>query len=35
MVQIMTWRHTGAYQISEPMVTYFTDAYMRHSVSIK
>ena len=30
MVQIMAWRRTGDKPLSEPMLTHFTDAYMRH-----
>ena len=34
LVQIMTWRRTGDKPLSEPMMTQFTDAYMRHSASM-
>ena len=30
LVQIMAWRRTGDKPLSEPMLTQFTDAYMRH-----
>ena len=30
MVQIMAWRGVGDKQLSEPMLTRFTDANMRH-----
>ena len=30
LVQIMAWRRIGDKPLSEPMVTQFTDAYMRH-----
>ena len=30
LVQIMTWRRTGDKPLSEPMLTRFTGAYMRH-----
>ena len=30
LVQIMAWRRIGGKPISEPMLTRFTDAYMRH-----
>ena len=30
LVQVMAWRRTGAKPLSEPMLTRFTDAYMRH-----
>ena len=29
-VQIMAWRRPGDKPLSEPMLTQFTDAYMRH-----
>ena len=29
LVQIMTWRRKGDKPLSEPMLTWFTDAYMR------
>ena len=34
LVQIMAWRRTGVKPLSEPMVTQFNDAYMRHSASM-
>ena len=34
LIQIMAWRLTGAKPLSEPMMAYFTDAYMRHSASM-
>ena len=30
LVWIMAWRRTGDKPLSEPMLTKFTDAYMRH-----
>ena len=30
LVQVMAWRRTGDKLLSEPMLTQFTDAYMRH-----
>ena len=30
LVQVMAWRRTGDRPLSGPMVTQFTDAYMRH-----
>ena len=30
LVQIMAWRRPGTKPLSEPMLTQFTDAYMRH-----
>ena len=33
LVQIMAWRRTGDKPLSEPMITQFNDAYMRHSAS--
>ena len=30
LVQVMAWRRTGAKPLPEPMLTQFTDAYMRH-----
>ena len=30
LVQIMAWRRPGDKPLSEPMLTQFTDAYMRH-----
>ena len=35
MVQIMAWCRTGDKPLSEPMMTQFNDAYMRHSASSK
>ena len=34
LVQIMAWRWTGDKPLSEPMMTQFNDAYMRHSASM-
>ena len=34
LVQIMAWRRPGANPLSEPMMAYFADAYMRHSASM-
>ena len=34
LAQIMTWRHSGDKPLSESMVAYFTDVYMRHSASV-
>ena len=31
LVQIMAWRRTGDNPLSEPRMSLFTDAYMRHS----
>ena len=30
LVQVMAWRRTGNKPLSEPMLTRFTDVYMRH-----
>ena len=30
LVQVMAWRRTGDKPLPEPMITQFTDAYMRH-----
>ena len=30
LVQVMAWRRIGDKPLSEPMITYFTDVYMRH-----
>ena len=30
LVQVMAWHRTGAKPLPEPMLTQFTDAYMRH-----
>ena len=30
LVQLMAWRWTGDKPFSEPMLTWFTDAFMRH-----
>ena len=35
LVQIMAWRRTGDKPLSEPMMTQFNDAYMRHSASMR
>ena len=34
LVQIMAWRRTSEKPLSEPMMTQFNDAYMRHSASL-
>ena len=34
LVQIMAWRRPGDKPLSEPMMTQFHDAYMRHSASM-
>ena len=34
LVQMMAWRRTGDKPLSEPMMTQFNDAYMRHSASM-
>ena len=34
LVQIRAWRRTGDKPLSEPMMTQFNDAYMRHSASM-
>ena len=34
LVQIMAWHRTGNKPLSEPMMTQFNDAYMRHSASM-
>ena len=34
LIQIMAWCLTGNKPLSEPMMTYFTDAYMHHSASM-
>ena len=30
LVQVMAWRRTGDKTLPEPMMTQFTDAYVRH-----
>ena len=30
LVQVMAWRRTGDKPLPEPMLTQFTDTYMRH-----
>ena len=30
LVRVMAWRRTGDKPLPEPMMTQFTDAYMRH-----
>ena len=30
LVQVMAWRWTGDMPLSEPMLVWFIDAYMRH-----
>ena len=34
LVQIMAWRWTGDKPLTEPMMTQFKDAYMRHMASM-
>ena len=34
LVQIMAWHQTGNKPLSEPMMAWFTDAYMHHSALI-
>ena len=34
LVQIMAWRRSGDKTLSEPMMVYLNDAYMRHSASM-
>ena len=34
LVQVMAWRQPGDKPLPEPMVTQFTDAYVRHSASM-
>ena len=34
LVQVMAWRRRGDKPLPEPMLTQFTDAYMRHSASM-
>ena len=34
LVQMMAWRLIGDNPLSEPMMTYYTDAWMRHSASM-
>ena len=34
LVQIMAWHQTGDKPLSEPMMTHFNDAYMRHLASM-
>ena len=34
LVQIKAWRRTGDQPLSEPMIAWFTYAYMRHSASM-
>ena len=34
LVQIMAWRRSGDKPLSEPMMVYLNDAYMRHSASM-
>ena len=34
LIQIKAWRPTGDKPLSEPMMTQFNDAYMRHSASM-
>ena len=34
LVQIMVWHQSDDKPLSEPMMVWFTDAYMRHSASM-
>ena len=34
LAQIMAWHQPGENLLSEPMMTYFADAYMRHPASM-
>ena len=34
LVQTMAWHHPGDKPLSEPIMAYFADAYMRRSVSM-
>ena len=34
LVQMLTWRRTGAKPLSEPMMAYDADAHMNHSASV-
>ena len=34
LVQVMAWRRTGDKPLSEPLMTQFSDAYIRHSASM-
>ena len=34
LVQIMAWRRPGDKPLSEPIMTQFNDAYIRHSASM-
>ena len=34
LIQVMAWCLTGDKPLPEPMLTQFTDAYMRHSASM-
>ena len=34
LLQVMVWHQTVAKPLSGPMLTYFNDAYIRHSASI-
>ena len=34
LVQLMAWRRAGDKPLSEPIMTQFNDAYMRHSASM-
>ena len=35
LVQVIAWRRTGDKPLPEPMLTQFTDAYMRHSGEVR
>ena len=34
LVQIMAWRQSGDKPLTQPMMAYLNDAYMRHSASM-
>ena len=34
LVQVMAWRRTDVKPLPEPMLTQFTDAYMRHYATV-
>ena len=34
LIQIMAWRQSGDKPLSDSIMAYFTDAYMRHSASM-
>ena len=35
LVQLMAWRQTGDKPLSEPMMVYVADTYMRYSASMR